>query len=268
MVHFGVRKIFLLISLFYLLGSCSQEDRFPEPGEPVSLSTKLRLVRVPLPWHQPVVREAKGQRVVFLHGLWRSHHAMDDLAAELHKQGYETLNLPYPSFRKSLGDIVEDVSKELGDSQKTTHFVTHSMGGIVLRQLASDHPEQVSGRVVMLAPPNQGSEVIDWLEDCSFAQWALGPGGMALSTGKVEDDIPVLSGKNEVGVIMGKDKNLRWFQPLLEGENDGIVTVEGGMAEGVTELTVVPENHSFIMASPEVKDQIILFLEKGRFESN
>lgn len=267
-MNFGVRKIFILVSLFYLLGSCSQGDRFPEAGEPVSISTKLRLVRVPLPWHEPIVREAAGDRVVFLHGLWRSHHAMDDLADELHEQGYETVNLPYPSFRKGLDEIVENVVKQLGDSKKTTHFVTHSMGGIVLRKLANDHPEQVTGRVVMLAPPNQGSEVIDWMEDCSFAQWALGPGGMALSTQEVLKKVPQLSGENEVGVIMGNEKNLRCFQPLLDGDNDGIVTVEGGMVEGVSELIVVPENHAFIMASPEVKDQILSFLEKGRFESD
>ncbi|MEN8693182.1 MAG: alpha/beta hydrolase [Akkermansiaceae bacterium] len=221
-----------------------------------------------MPWHQAVVREAEGDRVVFLHGLWRSHHAMDDLAFELNQQGYETRNLPYPSFRKSLDEIVEEVAEQLGDSEKKTHFVTHSMGGVVLRKLAHDHPDKVTGRVVMLAPPNQGSEVIDWLEDCSVAKWALGPGGMSLSTEEVMNKVPKLSGENEVGVIMGDQKNLRLFQPLFEGENDGIVTVEGGMAEGVSQLIVVPENHAFIMASPEVKNQILVFLQEGRFEKN
>ena len=141
---------------------------------------------------------------------------MDDLAVELHKQGYETLNLPYPSFRKSLDEIVKEVADQLGNSEKKTHFVTHSMGGIVLRKLAHEHPDQVTGRVVMLAPPNQGSEIIDWLEDCSFAKWALGPGGMALSTEEVMNKVPKLSGENEVGVVMGDQKNLRLFQPLLE----------------------------------------------------
>jgi triacylglycerol lipase len=265
-LHFGMLKLHLLLLCF--LGACSSGDRsVKERNTNVSVGTKMKLIRVPLPWHRPLVRESAGERVVFLHGLWRSHHAMDDLASEFHELGYETVNIPYPSFRKSLDDIVKEVAGHLGDSQKKTHFVTHSMGGIVLRKLASNYPEKVTGRVVMLAPPNQGSEVIDWMEDCPFARWTLGPGGISLTTGEVTTVVPGFFDQREVGVIMGRDNQIRMFQSLIEGANDGVVTVKGGMVKGVSELIVVPANHTFIMASPEVKGQIASFLKKGRFNS-
>lgn len=254
------------LPLFCLLSSCFPGNQTFDIESTVSVSTKLKLMRVPLPWHEPVIRESEGDRVVLLHGLWRSHHAMDELALDLHAKGYETINLPYPSFRKSLDEIVTEVAEQLGDSDKKTHFVTHSMGGIVIRKLAHDFPNKVTGRIVMLAPPNQGSEIIDWMEDCSFVQWSLGPGGMELSSESVTQSIPGFSHQEEVGVIMGCGQNLPIFQPLLDGENDGIVTVDGGMTEGVSELIVTPTNHCFIMANPKVKAQITEFLSKGCFK--
>ena len=254
------------LPLFCLLSSCFPGNQTFETQSTVSVSTKLKLIRVPLPWHEPIIRESEGDRVVLLHGLWRSHHAMDELALDLHEKGYETINLPYPSFRKSLDEIVTEVAAQLGDSDKKTHFVTHSMGGIVIRKLAHDFPEKVTGRIVMLAPPNQGSEIIDWMEGCSFAQWALGPGGMELSSESVSQSIPGFSHQEEVGVIMGSGKNLPIFQLLLNGVNDGIVTVKGGMVAGVSDLIVTPTDHCFIMANPMVKSQIAEFLSKGHFE--
>ena len=144
----------------------------------------------PAPWHRPRVREAEGERVVLLHGLWRSVWAMDGVAEMLHGEGFESWNVPYASFRKPLDEIVHDVAKEIGSSDKTTHFVTHSMGGIVVRLLADRYPELVTGRIAMLAPPNQGSEIIDWLSDSFVGQWALGPGGMALSTENIPREVP------------------------------------------------------------------------------
>lgn len=256
-----------LLPLFCLFSSCFPGNQTFETESTVSVATKLKLMRVPLPWHQPIIRQSEGDRVVLLHGLWRSHHAMDDLALDLHEKGYETINLPYSSFRKSLDEIVQEVAKQLDNSEKQTHFVTHSMGGIILRKLANDFPEKVTGRIVMLAPPNQGSEIIDWIKDYQVSKWALGPGGMELATESTQA-LPIFSGTREIGVIMGNGKDVTIFQSLLEGENDGVVTVKGGMVEGVTELIVLPANHTFIMANPKVKAQVTDFLGTGHFTEN
>ena len=217
---------------------------------------RLKLMIPPLPWHRPRLREGAGERVVLLHGLWRSVWAMEGLSSHLNELGFETLNIPYPSFRKSLDHIVEDVALALGSSEKTTHFVTHSMGGIVLRCLAARYPERVNGKIIMLAPPNQGSEIIDWLEDSLIGKWSLGPGGMNLSTKRVKSDIPGFSANHDVSVIMGRRQSVPFFDSFFQGEHDGVVTVEGGKVPGLTRLEIVEADHTFIMAEKVVIEKV------------
>ena len=187
---------------------------------------------------------------------------MEAPACYLHDRGFETLNLPYSSFRQSMDEIVDHVARETGSSSKRTHFVTHSMGGIVLRYLAKRYPELVTGNVVMLAPPNQGSEIIDWLEDSPLGRFSLGPGGMSLSTHRLPREVPSFDGSHDVSVIMGRRNRLPIFDSLLVGENDGIVTVEGGRVEGVKRLEVVDAEHTFIMAEKFVLERIAELLKQ------
>jgi len=217
---------------------------------------RLKLMIPPFPWHQPKLREGGDERVVLLHGLWRSFWAMDDLSQSLHGQGFETLSVPYSSFRKPLDEIVEEVAEAIRGSEKTTHFVTHSMGGIVLRCLADRYPDLVTGKIVMLAPPNQGSEIIDWLQDSFVGRWSLGPGGMNLATDRVRAEVPGFTGDRDVTVIMGKRESVPFFDSFFEGAHDGVVTVEGGEVSGQTRLEVVDADHTFIMGEKEVIERV------------
>ena len=222
---------------------------------------RLKMIIPPMPWHSPRMRVNDGERVVLLHGLWRSVWAMEEPARYLHHCGFETLNLPYPSFRQSVDKIVDHVAREIFPSSKRTHFVTHSMGGIVLRCLAKRHPELITGNVVMLAPPNQGSEIIDWLEDSPLGRLSLGPGGMSLSTNRLPHEVPPFDGSNDVSVIMGRRNLVPIFDFLLEGEHDGIVTVEGGQVEGIKRLEVVDADHTFIMGEKLVLKRVAELLK-------
>jgi len=186
---------------------------------------------------------------------------MEGIAEFLNRQGFETVNVPYASFRKPLDEIIEDVAAEIGESDKTTHFVTHSMGGIVVRLLADLYPDLVTGKIAMLSPPNQGSEIIDWLSDSFVGYWALGPGGMAMSTEKTPLEVPGFTRGNEVVVIMGKSNPMPLFQFLLDEENDGIVSVEKGIVEGMSDFRVRPGDHTFIMGRPEIQAEVGAFLK-------
>jgi pimeloyl-ACP methyl ester carboxylesterase len=126
------------------------------------------------------------------------------------------------------------------------------MGGIVVRLLARDHPELVTGRVVMMAPPNQGSAIIDWLDDCRPARWILGPAGMGLATREVQEHIPVFPPDREVFVVMGRCGRVPLFRFLLRGENDGIVAVDEGRLSGTRRFDVMDVDHTFMMGQAGV----------------
>ncbi len=231
---------------------------------------KLKVVTPPLPWDRARLRAGDGERVILLHGLWRGVQAMEPMARFLNGHGYETVNLPYPSVTLALAEIVARLDAQLAALDlpaKKTHFVTHSLGGIVLRQwLADARRPQSIGRAVMLAPPSQGSEIIDWLEGSWLGPFALGPAGMALGSRRVPAEIPEISGV-DVGVLMGSSQNIRLFKSMLERENDGIVSVERGRLTGMADFKVLPADHTFFAANPEAHARTLRFLQKGKFSS-
>ena len=131
---------------------------------------------------------SKGDYVVLLHGLGRTAVSMSRLRSFLGKQGYQVINVTYPSTRFPI-ELLSDVwlhrllENRIVDPKARVHFVTHSLGGIIVRHYLSKHSMENLGRVVMLAPPNHGSEIIDRLQASSFTRNLLGPTRLELGTG-------------------------------------------------------------------------------------
>ena len=179
---------------------------------------------------------------------------MEPIAKSLNDAGMTTINLAYASFRhdlKSLAEMVRDEIVEHLESGAKVHFVTHSLGGIVLRELLNEGLNFNMGKVVMLAPPNQGSEIVDWLSD-SPLKWLLGPAGTFLSTneiGRVNQKFP---DPNEVLVVMGSKSKIPFFRSMLDADNDGIVSVNKGKMDDDHGFHVVDSDHTTITFSTEV----------------
>jgi pimeloyl-ACP methyl ester carboxylesterase len=210
-----------------------------------------------------------GDTIVFLHGLGRTRRSMIGLARDARRRGYQVVNHGYASRR---GRVAEHAARlgqviaGLGERAGSIHFVTHSLGGIVVRALLADRrawPRHL-GRVVMLSPPNQGSELVDRLADHRAFRMALGPAAIELGTRPESTPNQLGPVEFELGVITG-DRSLRISQRIFGGPTDGKVSVERARVQGMRDFLVVRRTHTFIMWAPDVSEAVFRFLETGRF---
>jgi pimeloyl-ACP methyl ester carboxylesterase len=195
---------------------------------------------------------------------------MEKMAEALESYGYQVVNVDYPSRDKTVEQLARSVVPQAVQECRALgaqriEFVTHSMGGILVRYYLAQHSIPELGRVVMLSPPNQGSEVVDELAAYPGFKFVNGPAGYQLGTD--ETSIPLSLGPvdYEVGVITG-DRSINWILSwLIPGEDDGKVSVERAKLEGMRDFMVVHHSHPFIMRADAVILQTINFLQRGYF---
>lgn len=211
------------------------------------------------------------EAVILLHGLLRRPGSMRPIERALRREGYQVINTGYPSRQGSIEDLAEATLPRAiaacGNASKI-HFVTHSMGAILLRAWAAKHPIPRAGRVVMLAPPNAGSAIVDRFRDFALFRWMNGPAGCALGTSPQDAPraLPPLSGI-EVGIIAGSRSLNPLYSSFLEGPDDGKVTVASALAHTHREHLVLPVSHTWMMRNPGVIAALSVFLSTGHFRS-
>lgn len=213
--------------------------------------------------------------VVLLHGLARTSHSMDEMAQHLVQQGYTVANINYPSREYPIAELApmavnQGIERCNQQEAHRIHFVTHSLGGILVRQYLANTGWTTNnpalGRVVMLGPPNQGSEIVDNLKDIPGYELWNGPAGNQLGTGA--NSIPRQLGpvNFELGVIAGTDSMNPLLSQFLSGPNDGKVSVSSTKVEGMSDFISLPTTHTFMMSNEAVIVQATYFLMNGRFE--
>ncbi len=209
-----------------------------------------------------------GDYVVLLHGIARSSSHMEKLQTHLEQQGYEVINLDYPSTKHTLEQLVEIIHQHLADkliADKPVHFVGYSMGGLLVRALVEQYRPAQLGRVVQLAPPNHGSEVADFLRDNWLYKKIYGPAGQQLTT---DSDLSHLLGAVDypLGIIAGNATIDPISSMIITGPDDGKVSVESTKLEGMTDHLVVSASHTFFPRNKMVLRQTTHFLQTGGFQ--
>lgn len=208
--------------------------------------------------------------VILLHGLARSANSMSKLEDALREAGYATCNIDYPSTEHPVDTLAKDyvlpkIEACVADETAPVDFVTHSMGGILLRKLRDIAPDLEIGKAVMLGPPNRGSELVDNMGSWALFEWVNGPAGQQLGTGP--ESVPNKLGPADfdLGVIAGNEPFLEPFKGYIDAPSDGKVSVESTKLEGMTDHIVLPVTHSLMMRDQAVIEQTLEFLKKGQF---
>lgn len=206
--------------------------------------------------------------VLLLHGLARSPRSMRRMEKILRKEGYNVINFTYPSRQHDVETLASTFMPEAiaqCPQGHTIHIVTHSLGGILTRYYLNENTIENLGRVVMLAPPNKGSEIVDTLGHLKSFKMVNGPAGLQLGTdaNSIVNQLPPVD--FELGVIAGNKSPNALYSSWINGKNDGKVSVESTKVDGMSDHIEMEVTHPYMMRNKKVINQVIAFLQRGTF---
>lgn len=212
----------------------------------------------------------REETVVLLHGMGRTNLSMLRLANALEREGYQVVNVSYPSRTQSLEKLATEWLPAQIPTDRRVHFVTHSLGGILVRVWLSECGAPANlGRVVMLAPPNAGSEIADRFANFPPYHWITGTNGRRLGT--AGDSLPNALGpwpsaESDLGVIAGGKVLNPLLGNLLPRPNDGKVSVAATHLVGERDHVVMPYSHTWLGWRRATLAQVSAFLRTGSFD--
>jgi triacylglycerol lipase len=215
--------------------------------------------------------EPTQEHVILLHGGMRTSRSMSRIENALTNAGYRVHNMNYSPRNGTIKEVSEDVIGKAivsckRDGAKKIHFVTHSMGGILVRSYLKRHSIPSLGRVVMLGPPNQGSEVADKLARFWIVKKYYHTAMVELTTGTNSTACALGPANFCLGVIAGDRSINPLYSFLIPGKDDGMVAVNRTKLTGMTDFIVIHTTHTFMVYNRTVIKQTVYFLQHGTFE--
>ncbi len=211
----------------------------------------------------------RTESVILLHGLIRSDRSMAKLERVLVERGYRVANVSYASTHGKIEALAQQAIapalENLEDACRV-HFVTHSLGGILVRQYLQHHRIAKLGRVVMLGPPNRGSEVVDKLRNFPGFKFVNGEAGLELGTGATSVPNRLDAAHFDLGIIAGTRSVNLFLSAMIRGVDDGKVSVENTKLEGMNDHLEMEVTHPFMMRNNRVIEQVVHYLQHGRFD--
>lgn len=206
--------------------------------------------------------------VILLHGIGDVKLSMSKLENDIKKAGFNTINIGYPANGKKIEMIADnELSKAIEKCRnyEKIHIVTHSMGALVTRYYLNNHKLPEGSRIVMLSPPNKGSEVADYFQDSKLYELFYGEAGRELETNSAF--LKKLKPINyQVGIIAGSSSTNPFLSRILPGKDDGRVSVENMKLNEMKDFIVISTTHLLIKYNKQVANQTINFLINGKFD--
>ena len=208
--------------------------------------------------------ESSKPLVVLLHGLWMNGMECALLRQRLLHMGYPVKSFRYHSISRGLQSntaLFRDFLEDLSESRP--HVVGHSLGGVVALQTETLFPGTIHGRVVCLGSPLLGSRAASQVASWEFGEAMV---GRTIAEAVLESPLEASPSGIEVGVIAGTlAAGLGQVVTRFPGSSDGVVGLDETRLPGITDHYSLPVNHTGLVISPRVAEQVSHFLDHGRF---
>jgi pimeloyl-ACP methyl ester carboxylesterase len=214
-----------------------------------------------------------GRAVIVLHGLGRDRSVLEPVCRYLRENSkLSVYNFGYPSTQAGVAQHAQSLARVIDRLEGVTelNFVAHSLGNLVVRHYFADRKGRASpplGRVVMLGPPNHGSEVAATLAQSDWFVSATGRAGLELGRQWAELEPHLAVPPCSFGIIAGGRGNSQGYNPLLPSDDDGLVTVASAQLAGAADFVRLPVYHGLLPSDRKVLEYTLCFLEHGYFVS-
>lgn len=252
-------------------GACrilDPEEHVVHRGTHAECHTALRSLE-----NDGAVPPLRGPVVILLHGLGEGRDSMRPLAEHLRPRldasvmsfGYASVRADIDAHARALATVVAG----LPDAD-SLQFVGHSLGNLVVRRwmALADAADLARTRgVVMLGPPNQGSDLARMVARVwPLAEQANGAArDLVLDWPRVAPTLALPT--CPFGIVAGGCGDDDGFSPLLSGDDDAVVRVEETRLPGATDFLLLPVRHAAMMRHEAVQRATVEFLRHERFAS-